>query len=351
MTRYLLYLLGHPVNENEFVRVVVNAGPATLREETEPVDDEFLNRNFAQGSHGELYHIAEDWSLLDNGEGVFKDADWAYQGNDDIAYRNSWLKRTRETEDDYSRLMELFKTMSNTNSNPAEVERLLDVQAALKMTAVRGYIGDWDTFTMQRGRNGFLYRPPGTGKFQFLQWDSDEGFVGGQPFYGERVKGWVEQPQNQRMLYYYLLELMRLGSKSPQRVTAWLQAEKQAAGQSVFQATYLNFFNKREADVLQGMGGKDRIRFQATAQPRPLTDGTSPTCILSGQAPYGVFRIRVDGHAEAKMAWTSDECWRADGVKLVSGETELHVEGVDESGSPVVQCRVSIDGLASLKAE
>ncbi len=40
ITRYWLYLLGHPVNENEFIRVVVNAGNPDLREDTEPLGND-----------------------------------------------------------------------------------------------------------------------------------------------------------------------------------------------------------------------------------------------------------------------------------------------------------------------
>ena len=44
------------------------------------------------------------------------------------------------------------------------------------MAAVRGYICDWDSFTLFRGKNGYFYRRPDDGKFQFLQWDSDLAF-------------------------------------------------------------------------------------------------------------------------------------------------------------------------------
>src|SRR4029077_7578389 len=119
VARYLLYLLGHPANETEFVRAGVNAGRVELREDVEPVDKEFLNRNFAEGSHGELYRIDDDWRFLDNGEGLNEDADWAYKEGDAASrYRTEWMKRTRETEDDFTRLIALFKTMSGTNCTP-----------------------------------------------------------------------------------------------------------------------------------------------------------------------------------------------------------------------------------------
>ena len=37
MTRYMLYLMGHVVNENEMIWFVVNNGSPQMREEVEPV--------------------------------------------------------------------------------------------------------------------------------------------------------------------------------------------------------------------------------------------------------------------------------------------------------------------------
>jgi len=54
MVRYLLYLLGHPCGKNEFLYVILNDGPVMLREEVEPVDSDYLRRNFTDGHKGEL---------------------------------------------------------------------------------------------------------------------------------------------------------------------------------------------------------------------------------------------------------------------------------------------------------
>src|SRR5262249_12740234 len=144
-----------------------------------------------------------------------------------------------------SNLTELFRELANTNAPPERLEQLLDSRAALKVAAVRGFVGDWDTFTMQRGRNAFLYRRPADGKFQFLHWDGDEGFLTGQPFYGERVKRWIEEPQNLKVFFDYLLELARVCSEKNGRVQAYLETEKQATAGVIQMATYPKFFERR----------------------------------------------------------------------------------------------------------
>ena len=288
VTRHLLYLLGTPANENEFVRLVVNAGAARLREEVEPVDHEFLDRNFKDGHRGELYRIDDDWRLLDNGQGTPHDADWTYAGTDDPgAYRHSWQKRTQATEDDYSRLIAVFRALSDSNCTPARIDSLLDAPATLRVAAVRGYIGDWDNFTMQRGKNGYLFRPHGDARFQLLHWDSDEGFVTGQPFYGERIKRWVEMPEHARLFRSYLLELVRLCSQEPARMAAWLAAGRESAGASVTQATYLNFFKAREAEVWPAIGDQSHRILDTRTHTGSLTDTNVPSLRLSQQVQDG----------------------------------------------------------------
>jgi alpha-tubulin suppressor-like RCC1 family protein len=44
----------------------------------------------------------------------------------------------------------------------------LNATGQLIMAAVRGYIGDWDSFTLSRGKNGYMYRRWSDGKFMFL---------------------------------------------------------------------------------------------------------------------------------------------------------------------------------------
>ena len=54
IARYFLYLLGHPTNEMEFVHWVVNGDDFKLRENHEPISNDFLNRNWDDGSDGTL---------------------------------------------------------------------------------------------------------------------------------------------------------------------------------------------------------------------------------------------------------------------------------------------------------
>jgi hypothetical protein len=245
--RYLLYQLGHVTSEAEWTRVILNSSSPYLKEDTEPLTSEFVQRNFKDGNHGELYRIDDEWWFTDEWDHENRDADWQYKGTDDsIRYRTEWQKRTREVEDDYSALIAFFKTYSGNRYSQEEIERLLDVDAVLQLAAVRGYINDWDNFTMFRGKNGYFYRHADDGRFQFLQWDSDLAFRDlNYPLYGPRIASWLQRPYNLKRFNDYVSKLMELG-ESP-RLATWLALERAAhPARSPEIAFYLSFFQKRK---------------------------------------------------------------------------------------------------------
>ena len=340
VTRYLLYLLGEPAGENEFVRLVINAGEPRLREDTEMVRGEFLERHFAQGNKGELYRIDDDWWFADDGEGMNYDADWSYRGEEASRYRTSWLKRSRETEDDFTHLIGLCRVMSGTNSSETEIDQLLDPVATLKLAAVRGFIGDWDNFTMQRGRNGYFYRRPGDGRFQLLHWDSDEAFIIGQPLYGERIRSWIEQPRHKRLFHAFVAELIRLTAREPLRFQTWLDLERASTGSAVVQANYPAFFRERTPEVLAALGGDVTFRvFAKQSAPLPVR---KLEISLGGFAPPDVAVVRVEDQPDRPLEWVGDHEWKLRGVRLQPGDNRLVVQGLGPAGRVVHQETVTI---------
>ena len=87
--------------------------------------------------------------------------------------------------------------------------------------------------------------------FQLLHWDSDEGFLTGQPLYGQFIKRWLEKPYNKRRFDGYVRELISMTVSDSKRFSTWLELEAEASGPAVRQAAYLNFFRVRAAEVRQ----------------------------------------------------------------------------------------------------
>lgn len=344
VTRYWLYLMGHAAAENEIVRVVLNNSGFDLREDTEPVHNDLLNRNFHNGSKGQLYRIDDEWWFTDNWDRDQRDADWSYKNSDNPGrYRSEWMKRTNEEEDDFSDLIAFFKVVSADKYSQTEIEKYLDTDAILRYSVVRAYISDWDTFTMGRGKNAFFYQRADDGKFQFLQWDSDLSF--GDPnsgFTGGRISSWVEKPFNRRLHDYYLAEFARKCTSDSLRFRQWLQEEENAsAAYSINTNFYLSWCTNREPAVQRQLGELYRRPFAITPPKAGLTL-TNETITLTGTAPLAVRTIRLDQQPAAVVTWKDPATWRLTNIHLNPGVNPFLVKAIDHSGKSIHEAKISI---------
>lgn len=137
----MLYQLGHPVNESEMVRHLINGGPVNMFEDVEPIGNDFLNRIFKDGTQGELYRTTYMFFYKDSGEGAnMRNSTFSLNyGDNPLNYKIVWSKRTREAEDDYTALMAMLRTMGGTSYTEADVRRHLDLEMTFKNWALRGY--------------------------------------------------------------------------------------------------------------------------------------------------------------------------------------------------------------------
>jgi hypothetical protein len=337
ITRYWLYLLGHPASENEFIRLIVNSGSPQIREDTEPIWNDQLDRILPEGSNGELYRIDDEWWFRDSWEQQNRDADWGYKNSENPGrYRTEWMKRTREVEDDFTAIINFFRVVSG-NYTQAEVERLIDPEATMKMFAVRGYIDDWDSISLSRGKNGFFYRRPTDGKFQFLQWDSDLTFGNASAalYSGlARVGPYISKPYNLRLLYGYVAEMLEKYTQNSARMEAWFAAEESASPSfSINAGRYRTWFSQRNSFLRQRMGTAYTMAFAITTNSGQPIATTEDTINLTGTAPYGTFRIYVEDHPEASLTWPTATTWSLQGIRLRSGDNSLRLISVDSTGA------------------
>ena len=344
ITRYWLYLMGLPANESEVVRLYINADEMGLREETEPVGNDFLNRNFPRGSRGLLYRVDDEWWFTDSWDRDNRDADWSYKGSDNPGrYRTEYMLRTQEVDDNYADLIAFFKLVSSEKYTQEQIEEYLDPQAVLKYIAVRGYTSDWDTFTTSRGKNVYFYERPEDGKFMFLQWDSDLAF--GDPnagFYGWRVENWVQRPYNRRLFHEYLAVLHDQLAQNNARFKAWLQADEEASeAYSPNPGFYLDFCARRGNAVASELGNDLKAVFMIKPF-TPATGTTNETILLSGTAPCTVRSVRLAQQPEARPHWKDTVTWQFPRVPLRLGSNPLTVQGLNGAGRVMEQIETSI---------
>lgn len=345
ITRYWLYLLGHPSNENEFVKVIINGGSPFLRESAETVANDFLKRIEEDGENGELYRIDDEWWFDDNWGRTPRDASWTYKGTDEPErYHAEWMRRSREAEYDYSSFTTFLEAVNDPNFPQEVMERMTDIDMMAANAVVRGWIDDWDNFTRDRGKNGYQLRRHSDGKFMLLQWDSDltfgnasAQFVGGltRGFFGTVNQSAAKQAQYyyvKRKFNYYLGEMLDKYTHDSPRLETWLSLEELASPEySSTASTYNNWNSSRRNRAEIEIGAALSTRFSVSGDSSTSAD----TIDLTASAGYSVYTLRVVGHPEVVVDFTRETIASMRGIQLREGVNEFTIEGLDLQGNVV----------------
>ena len=346
ITRYWLYLLGHPGNEAEYVFSLVNADTQQVREMNESVNDELTARAFPDGNSGQLMAVDDEWWFTDGWGRTPRNADWGYKGTDaPLRYHSEYALRSRENEYDFSALTEFFKTVSSGASTEEQLRRVVDPEMVLLMAAVRGYIHDWDSQTLDRGKNCYLYRKPTDGRWIYFQWDSDLAFDNASASFTGGLPGWatfIGKPWTRRLFNYYLTELLKFTSGvNAARTVAWLDAEENSStaytvAKSFYQSWMTNRNGPAQTEINRSVGGGPGGSFNAPfAITIPANDSTTTAATqnYSGTAPSSAFRIVIDGHPEAAFTGINQTTWSLSNVVLKTGANTLTFRMLDLFGN------------------
>ncbi|MGJ8698084.1 MAG: lamin tail domain-containing protein [Verrucomicrobiaceae bacterium] len=342
VARYFLYQLGAPTSEMEFVHSVINDDGFRVRENHEPISNDFLNRNFEDGTDGTLLRIDDEWRFTsDNGESrVSRNADWSYKDTENpIAYHSEWIMRTRENDYDYGSFIELTRTLDENKTDEHILNRIADADSLALNATVRGYDADWDTITVDRGKNAYLYRPKEGKGWMLIHWDGDRVFERtNQAILGGRtgVSKYFAQPFVRRQMYYYMTKLLNEHTKGSARTAAWMQAEADAVSGTPIvmdQAHYTGWFNSREQLARNFIGASNAATNFAVTTGNGAT--TNDIITLEGTAPPTIFRIRALGVAGETFTWTDTTEWELSGIPLKQGSNTITLEGLDHDGKIV----------------
>ena len=375
IVRHMLYLFGYPVPDAEFIQQIVNGDAPRIGDEQEQTDSDFFDRAYADGSEGELFEIDDAWFMYDTNNmddrldagsvtGRWELRDWnnstpaTPSDESPIFFHGNWPVRFPEERYDYAALSSMIKTAVNGNaavtaaqevSYRERMDRVLDADRAALYAAVRGYVGDWDNFTMNRGKNSYFYRRPNDGRFEFHHWDSDLAFqntaeaflgsAGGTGWTNLTARPWFKQKMN-----YYLSQLIdRYTISSSARMNAWLAAmnyqSANSNGLAPFKTngfSYPTWFTNRRSPALSFITTTNYNRpFSiSTAQGQTVT---TPRFTIAGAASTKVAYVDIPGHPEAVFSWVptsaNNGLWTLTNVALTSGLNTLSVRSINGDGA------------------
>lgn len=349
LARHWLYLLGHPSNENEFVRVMVNSSNPTLREDVETNANDFLKRNWENGEKGELYRIDDEWWFDDGWGRDGRNADWGYKNTTEPErYHAEWMKRSQEAEYDYSSFVSWVAMVGRNAFTREEIERMADIDMMTANAVVRGWIDDWDNLTRNRGKNGYFLRRYSDGKWMLIQWDSDltygnsnAEFIGGLP----GVRNFFDKPYVRQRFNYYLGEMLNDYTAGSSRLETWFDLEESASSSySTSKSSFENWNSSRRGRAITELGQSFNQSFSVTTGGGVQISTDDDQVTIKGNSGYRVFDVYIVGHSEATTRFLSRTEWEMSGIQLKEGLNLLSVVGVDEEG-----VRVSRDVFRVLK--
>ena len=353
ISRYWLYLLGVPGNENEVCRVTRNTDTYNVRETSETFDKDMLNRIWPNGSDGQFYEMDDKFTIGDDGSSRLSNTDgsWDYDppnspgAENPTSYHNNFHPKSREAEYDYSAFTEWCKQLEQNGAITAEqLERMADVRAMAAYAAVRGYTSDWDNITVNRGKNGFFYNRATDHKWMLIHWDSDLAFqsatdtvVGTLTNVGLNSPGFFSKPYVRRYLGFYLNQMITTYAPDGARLTAWLTAEEGASASYPVPLTYVNWAPARAPTIQTFIGSALSAPFALTAPPATTAANTVD---INGTAPTTAFSVECVGHPEAVLTWTATVVtdvspWRLSGIVLTTGANLLTFRMLNASGVQV----------------
>ncbi len=347
LARYWLYLLGHPSNENEFIRIVINNGPPMIREDVETNANDFLKRNWEQGEKGELYRIDDKWWFDDGWGRAQENADWGVDGRsvEPNMYHAEWMKRSREDEYDYGSFLNWIFSVGQNRFTREEIERMADIDMMAVNAVVRGWIADWDTLTRNRGKNGYFLRRYSDGKWILLQWDSDLTFGNiSDPFIGSLpgVRNFFYKPYVKQRVNYYIGEMVEKYTRDSKRLETWFDLEVRSNRRvSINPNGYHSFNNGRVNYAMNSEIGSavSNASFEVSGPSSTLENVID----LDGTSNHRAFDIRLIGHPEAEIQFTDQAEWTASGIYLREGRNDLEFEALDSEGLIVASDTFSIN--------
>jgi hypothetical protein len=162
--------LGHAAPKETFARVFINGAYEGLYAIVEPIDSEFLTRNFGS-SDGNLFEYR--WVDAFYGQ---------YMGEDLEQYKLRFEAENHQSQGDVALYAPIHDLFREANYEPdgvwrQNIERLVDVPQFLAHVAVEKFLSESDGVLGAWGMNNFyLHRPAGTTRHQFIPWDRDNAF-------------------------------------------------------------------------------------------------------------------------------------------------------------------------------
>lgn len=370
--------LGQAAAHRRVVHLYANGRPQNSQgvvEDTEKPNSSMIDHWFPDKTDGRLYKC-DDW--FEYNPSNFGDFTYTRGGQEvgatlepftttgdggDIVYKRSryrwhWLARAcgnfeASDYDDFYNLVTAFNNVASP-TYPRDLAKVADVDSFLAVSALHQYVGNYDSYGKERGKNAYIYNGPKG--WALLAWDIDTSF--GAANTRDRSMTDVVNPQSpslklidpsfRTMLKNYehtrgywrkfiaLVEACTTESDEladySARYAALAADGVNMSGLSSAQAN----IQKRRANVLQQINSANASTFTLTS-PQSFA---SNLATITGEAPFQVVSIICNGEP-LDVKWTSPTAWKAQFV-LTQPQTPATFAGIGENGATLYTAEATL---------
>ncbi len=350
VSAWLASQMGVPSLSGKYQFFYINGSSfANLVEDQEEPDHRYAEHHQPDNVEGDLYKISI-WFEHDNSNTQFNATQATMErflsaGQLKLArYRWNWERRAqRFPESNYQTIFDLA-TALNSTADAGFVSRVLqqaDMDQWMHVFAFHRVTGNWDSWTYNVGQNMYLYRQPGR-KAVLFPWDIDfvlglgdgtsAGLTGGQdPVMNTRV---YENPTFRRMMWRAFARAID-GPLQPQNFVPVVEAYRATQLQNnvlglAGVAAVTNYMNGRRTFLQGQYRAADPATFAITSNGGADFTSTTPTVTLTGNAPFRIADIEVNG-LRLPVTWTTVGAFSIS-VPLTSATNDLRLVGLDRTG-------------------
>jgi hypothetical protein len=351
MAFWMIERLGGVVSHQRYIHTVVQGNRlATVYTDVQAPNGDFLESWYPGADDGDFFEI-DDWfefgddSLMQGNVNatlqVFATAGVKKQAR----YRWNWEKKSQSRDgDSYQSIFDLVDVMNAPATQyVAQVQQHVDVDRWWLNIAMRRACGDWDGYGYARGKNTYIYRPPG-GRWQLLPWDMDFSLGAGSRATNQDLFAEINDPTLNafyttapfRRAYFGMLKDICLGPMTPAAFNARsdhlhaVLANSGLGGTVTAPTVAMQAWASDRRTYILGQLAPLAAPFLITSNGGlDFSTDTAPAT-LSGTAPVECADILLNGLPLA-ATWTTVTNWTVS-VPLVNGFNAITLTTRDRQG-------------------
>ena len=358
------------------------------RECVQSPNRQFISYWFDDDDDGDLMEVDDRFEINDGGSRQASiDARWTYppmrsgDGDSPENYRWFFNVRLNKGEDDYSTTIEGAKILDSRITPDAEFDEVvwdhIDVEQMLRVWAIRMNTDDWDTWGTDRGKNCYIFRPFGDGRWRLFAWDMEltyenvSRFMPGpitQPYNSinggkfPEVVRMINRPQIKRMYYGILADFVD-GPFNSQFLAPYLARQNRNGMTNTAVMRPSGWIDQRATRLRSVLRTATQVPLEITNIPDEGLAVETPNVLVEGRAPVQITRIgfvvndRVpDTPVHVDFSNSDFFTWSAV-VPLDPGENNIQAVGFNTAGdlletdSAVVTSTPPVATLTSIDPE